>query len=255
MFQRMLASALFAGGVVGLLAALLHFAFVQDLILLGEKYETGELTHFAAPAEDGHDHAPAPTPGTDAGAAPDDGHDDDGHADDGHSHGTGSDLTRNGLTVLFTVLVYVSYAMLLAAGFGLAESMGRRIDLKAGVLWGISGFAAFQLAPAMGLAPELPGSIAADLGDRQVWWWGTALATATALGLLGYGRSLLTAGLAVVLLAAPHVIGAPLPEGYWGQAPTEVGTLYSARTLGTGLAVWAALGGALAWFWTRGKAA
>ena len=252
----MLASALFAGGAVGLLAALLHFAFVQDLILLGEQYETGELTHFAvpAPADGDHAHGAAAPMAEAAGHDMAGGHD---HAD-GHSHGAaggGDSLTRNALTVLFTVLVYTSYAMLLAAGFGLAESMGRVIDLKAGVLWGIAGFAAFQLTPAMGLAPELPGSIAAELGARQIWWWGTALATATGLALIGYGRSVPALAVALALLAAPHMIGAPLPEGYWGQAPAEVGSLYAARALGTGLAVWAALGGVLAWFWTGRKIA
>ncbi|MEI2612914.1 MAG: CbtA family protein [Candidatus Promineifilaceae bacterium] len=43
---------------------------------------------------------------------------------------------------------------------------------------------AFQLAPAFGLPPELPGMAAADLGARQVWWCGTALATG--VGIFGH---------------------------------------------------------------------
>ncbi|MGB7271275.1 MAG: CbtA family protein, partial [Albidovulum sp.] len=69
MIQRMVTSALFAGCAAGLFAALLHFAFVQEYILLGEKYETGALVHFGgasdAPAPEGHDHS------------------DDGHSEDG----------------------------------------------------------------------------------------------------------------------------------------------------------------------------
>jgi cobalt transporter subunit CbtA len=98
------------------------------------------------------------------------------------------------------------------------------------IVWGIAGFAAFQLAPAMGLAPELPGTLAADLGARQVWWWGTVASTAIGLGLLGYGRGLVTTAIAVVLLVAPHVIGAPELEGFSGVAPPEVAAAFGSAS-------------------------
>jgi cobalt transporter subunit CbtA len=126
------------------------------------------------------------------------------------------------------------------------------ITAREGLLWGIAGFAAFQLAPAMGLAPELPGTLAADLGERQLWWWGTAASTAIGLGLLGYGRSLVTAAIAVILLAAPHVIGAPELEGFSGVAPPEVSAAFAARVLGVGLAVWALMGWVAGFVWARG---
>ena len=195
MFQRMLTGALFAGAAAGLIAALLHFAFVQQVILLGEQYESGELVHFqnAMPAPDGHAH--------DHG---DDHAHDEGHADGAaQAHGAaGSDLQRNALTVAFTVLIYVSYAVMLFAGFGLAESTGRRIDAQTGLLWGLTGFAAFQLAPAMGLPPELPGTVAADLAERQVWWWMTVGLTAGGISLLAYGRKVWMFVLAGAALAA-----------------------------------------------------
>jgi cobalt transporter subunit CbtA len=241
MFQRMLTSALFAGAAAGLIAALLHFAFVQQLILLSEQYESGALTHFStasadpAAADDGHAHAA-------------------GTEEAGHSHehsATASDLQRNGLTVLFMGLVYIAYGMLMTAGFGFAESVGLRIGPTQGLLWGIAGFASFQLAPALGLAPELPGTIAAELGARQVWWWGTVGATATALALLAYGRSVWMFVAAGVLLAAPHVIGAPQPDGFYGLAPPEVAALFSARVLGVAVVVWACLGWIAGHFWSR----
>jgi cobalt transporter subunit CbtA len=238
MIQRMLASALIAGFAAGLLAALLHFAFVQEYILLGEQYEAGEVVHFKAAAD--HAHAAEPTP---------EAHD---HGD--HDHGTGgmvSDLQRNGLTVLFAGLIYVAYGLILVAGFGVAESFGLTITPREGLMWGIAGFVSFQLAPAIGLAPELPGTIAADLTERQIWWWGTVLATGTGLGLLAYGKSYVTMGLALLLLAAPHVIGAPLPDGYWGVAPPEVGAIFSARVLATALVVWAVLGWLAARLWAE----
>lgn len=244
MFQRMLASALFAGAAAGLIAALLHFAFVQPLILLGEQYETGAITHFTSGSS---------TPAAEAGHSHDAGTEEAAHS---HDHAAApSDLQRNGLTVLFMGLVYIAYGMLLTAGFGLSDNLGQRIGPTQGMLWGLAGFAAFQLAPAMGLAPELPGTIAAELGARQVWWWGTVAATATGIGLLAYGRQLWMFVLAGVLLAVPHVIGAPQPEAFFGAAPPEVAAAFTARVLGTGLAVWACLGWLAGHFWSRPSAA
>lgn len=245
MFQKMMTGALIAGGAAGLLAVLLHFAFVQTYILLGERYESGEVVHFQnathAAADTAHAHA-------DPAVAP-----------TAHEHqpaATGdSALSRDALTVAFTVLIYVAYAMLLTTGFAIAGQFGLRIGAAEGALWGLAGFTAFQLAPAMGLAPELPGTIAADLGARQVWWWSTVVATGAALALLAYGRTLFFAVLGVALLAAPHWIGAPDLGEYFGYAPPEIGAAFSARVLGVGLAVWVALGWLAGRLWTRGAGA
>jgi cobalt transporter subunit CbtA len=245
MIQKMLTSALYAGVVAGLLAALLHFAFVQKYILLGETYETGAATHFAGTTP--HAHATA-----------DHSHDAADHDHSTHSHGEApATFTRNAWTAVFSTLVYVAYALILVAGFGLARIFGQTITAREGLLWGIAGFAAFQLAPAMGLPPELPGTPAADLAARQVWWWGTVAATGGALALLAYGRTALAALCAVLLIAAPHVIGAPLPDGFSGVAPPEVAGTFAARVLGVGLAVWAMLGWVAGFVWARdaGKAA
>lgn len=256
MIQRMLASALIAGVAVGLLAALLHFAFVQQVLLLGEEYETGDMVHYGGagskPAEAAHGHDAVETPAVEAPAAeaPVDGHNHQHPAPAGGEEG-GSDLTRNGLTVLFTTLIYTAYALILVAGFQIAETLGHRIGAMQGLLWGLGGYLAFQLAPAMGLAPELPGTIAAELGQRQVWWWMTVACTAGGLALLAYGRHWALFGLGGALLALPHVIGAPLPEGFWGVAPTELGALFSARVLGVGFVVWAMLGWVAGAVWAR----
>ncbi len=235
MIQKMLTSALFAGVVAGLLAALLHFAFVQKYILLGETYETGAIVHFAGAAPHTDDHA------TEAA-----------HDHSTHDHGEAPPaFTRNAWTVVFSGLIYVAYALILVAGFGLARIFGHTISAREGLLWGIAGFAAFQLAPAMGLPPELPGTPAADLAARQVWWWGTVAATAGALALLAYGRNPLAALAAVLLIAAPHVIGAPELDGFSGVAPPEVAGAFAARVLGVGLAVWATLGWVAGFVWAK----
>lgn len=244
MFQKMLASAVGAGAAAWLLAAMLHFAFVQPYILLGERYESGEIVHYGGLVVDA-----APDAAGDAVATHD-------HAEGAaaHDHGSAaesSDLTRNFWTVVFFGLVYVGYALVLVAGFGLASVYGLKITAREGMLWGISGFVAFQLAPAMGLAPELPGTIAADLTDRQIWWWGTAMATGAGLAALAYGRGFAAGLVGAVLLAAPHAIGAPEIDGFYGYAPPEVAAAFSARVLGVALVVWAVLGLVAGHIWSR----
>ncbi len=236
MIQKMFASALIAGCAAWLLAAVLHFAFVQKYILLGETYESGTAVHFGAAPAVADDHAH-----------------EDGTLSHDHAHDEGqvSTFTRNGWTVLFTGLIYVAYAMILVAGFGLARTYGIAIGAQQGLLWGIAGFVAFQLAPALGTPPELPGTPAPDLGDRQIWWWFTVAATGAGLALLAYGHKPMLAVLALALLAAPHVIGAPMLEGYGGVAPPEVSAFFAARVLGVGLAVWALMGWVAGWVWER----
>lgn len=246
----MLTSALVAGGAAWLIAALLHFAFVQKYILLAEDYESGAAVHFAgvasadgaggATGDSGQDQNMAETP-ADADAAI-------AGQDQGAEVST---FRRNLWTAVFFGLVYVAYALLLAAGFGLAQVYGRTVTAREGLLWGLGGFFALVLAPAMGLAPGLPGTLAAEIGARQTWWVATALSTAAALGLLGYGRGPLAILAAVILLAAPHVIGAPQLDGFNGTSPPEVAAAFTTRVIGVAFFTWAVMGWVAGFVWAR----
>ena len=221
MFTRIAVSALFAGFAAGLVAALLQLVFVQPVLLHAELYESGALNHFG----DGGEGAAAAIPGI--------------------------DLARDGLSVLFTTLTYTGFAFLLVAAMALAEDRGVRIAVRQGLVWGVAGFLAVQLAPALGAPPELPGSAAAEIGPRQIWWFGTVGATAAGLALIAFGRGWALRGVAALLLLAPHVIGAPHPDEFIGPAPPELASLFAARALGTGLAAWSLLGLLAAYFWQR----
>jgi cobalt transporter subunit CbtA len=253
MFKRLLTSALFAGFAAGLLAAVLQYALVERLILLAEDYETGALVHFqgtgdhaAAPAQD-HDHAAPEAGAAAAGEASEPAAHDHGAAAEGEPSG----LARHGLTVLFAVLTYTGFALLLVAGYAFAEERGIRLTVRDGLLWGLAGFAAVQLAPALGLEPELPGTPAADLTARQLWWFGTLVATAGGLALLAYGRGIVLRIAGLVLLAAPHLIGAPDLGYFAGSVPPELASSFAARSLAVGLVAWVTLGGLLAWLWSN----
>lgn len=224
MFTRILTSAVFAGAAAGLIAAVLQLVFVQPVLLHAELYESGALVHFGA------DAAKVPSAHPDLG---------------------GFEPLRNGLSILFTMLTYTGFALVMIAVMSLAERQGHVVTGRNGLIWGLAGFLAFHLAPGLTLAPEVPGVAAADLTARQVWWSATVAAAAIALWLIAFGRNWIAWGAAIVLLLAPHLIGAPEPDIFTGPAPTEIGALFAARAFGAGLAGWVLLGCFAGYFWQR----
>ncbi|HUF86006.1 MAG TPA: CbtA family protein, partial [Thermohalobaculum sp.] len=54
-----------------------------------------------------------------------------------------------------------------------------------------------------------------------------------------------------VLIAAPHLIGAPHPEAFEGVVPPELSALFAARVLAVGALAWAALGALAGHLWSR----
>jgi len=226
MTRNLLTSALFAGVAAGLIAALLQFTYVIPALLEGELYESGARVHFVAQG----------MPQSERG-----------------SPGLGGDLARHAMTVGFNLIAYVGFALILLACMALAERRGTPITARAGLIWGLAGFIAIQLAPAFGLPPELPGTPAADLAARQAWWLGAVVATAAGLGLIAFARGWLPL-LGVALIAAPQIVGAPHPGDYSGTAPPELAAQFVTLSLGAAAVSWAALGYLGAWFWTRANA-
>ena len=256
MFQRIFATALGAGVAVGLLVAIVqHFSLVP-LILEAEKYEDGTLkvehkhTQLAPRPDDIGAAVVAALPAVIGQAQAHDEHptvNAAGFADDSP--------WRTVFTFLATTLTAVGFALLLAGAFAVS---GRAVTAGEGLLWGLGGFAAFALAPAFGLPPELPGSVAAELTARQAWWIGTMAATLAGLGLLVFVRRAWVIPVAVVLFAAPHLIGAPHPHEGAGLVPPELAATFAARSLGVNALMWALLGlatGALYARFNRAKAA
>lgn len=149
-------------------------------------------------------------------------------------------------------LIYTTGANMLAGiGFGLvllsiAEALGGIRGWRRGLLLGIAGFVTVSLAPGLGLPPELPGMPAAELGPRQVWWMATVVSTGLALGLLVYTRSAGLAALAIVLLIAPHLVGAPLPVSHETAVPHELHARFVNAVYATNLVFWAVLGASAA---------
>lgn len=148
-------------------------------------------------------------------------------------------LPRLAFTALANLVLATGFALLLLAGFALR---GRPVGWREGLLWGLAGFAAFALAPSLGLPPELPGAAAAPLGARQAWWIATAVATAAGLALLAFRRTPASALAAVALLAAPHLVGAPLPAEAHHAIPESLARSFAAAATVTSFLFWALLG-------------
>ncbi len=220
MLRRILLAALIAGAAGGLFAAALQEWRVIPLILAAEAFEGSEHSDHAAA---GHVH--------EAGAAAHE-HDADGwQPEDG--------LERKAYTAAANVVTGIGFALLLTAAFALS---GRPVDGRSGLFWGLAGFAAFTAAPALGLPPELPGMVAADLQARQMWWVATAAGTGVGLALIVFGRSLWLKILAVALIVVPHAIGAPRPIAHGGAVPPELAAEFVIASLATAAAFWLVLG-------------
>jgi cobalt transporter subunit CbtA len=102
----------------------------------------------------------------------------------------------------------------------------------------------------MGLSPELPGASAAELAQRQLWWLFTVAGTLAGIALLAWGNPA-TKIVGLVMIATPHLIGAPHPHEFSGVVPPELSALFAARVLAIGALGWAALGALAGYFWSR----
>jgi cobalt transporter subunit CbtA len=169
-----------------------------------------------------------------------------------HEHGEGwapqDGIERTAFTFAANVLTGIGFALLLIA---VSELAGGMVDWRQGVFWGLAAFAAFTLAPGLGLPPELPAMPAAELGPRQIWWVATALCTAGGIALLVYGRSVPAAIAAAALLVAPHIVGAPQPASHESPIPENLHHSFVVAVVLTTMVFWMLLGGLTGYFRRR----
>lgn len=227
MLTRVLSVGLLAGILAGLLIAALQQVTTTPLILLAETYEKQDEPASAAP----------PAPGAPKG------HD---HAQHDHGWKPADGVPRFFYTSITTIATAMGISFLLLAGMIFA---GDAIDERRSLAWAIAGFVASGLAPAAGLAPELPGSAAGHLVGRQIWWIATAAATALALWAFLRMESPVARLGAFVLLLAPHVIGAPHPHGFESKVPAEIAAQFAALSLVVQGLLWAFAGIAVGLLW------
>jgi cobalt transporter subunit CbtA len=224
MLRRILLVAVIAGAVAGLVATAVQGVRSWPLIAAAERFEEAAAHQHGDGAAHEHEHEWQPAEGA----------------------------QRMAFSALFNILAGFGFALLLNGALVLRQAVlrGAAPDMATGALWGLAGFACFALAPSFGLPPELPGMEAADLVARQVWWAATALATAAGLALLAFARPLPLKALAVVVLIAPHLIGAPRTHET-GNVPGELAAQFVAASLLAAAVFWIVLGAVSGWLHRR----
>ncbi|ESY57660.1 MULTISPECIES: CbtA family protein [unclassified Mesorhizobium] len=243
LFRNVVFIAAIAGLVAGVALACMQAYATVPLILKAEVYEKAggghEHEHAAAPAANAADTnamstaapaenavssaapAEAAAPAEDEGWAPADG------------------FERFAFSVLANIVTGIGFALVLVAVSEFAGGIG---NWRQGVFWGLAGFAVFTLAPGLGLPPELPAMPAADLMQRQIWWVATVVATAIGLALIAFRTSAPLTVLAVVLIVAPHIVGAPQPDSFETPIPEGLHHQFVVAVTVTNLVFWLVLG-------------
>jgi cobalt transporter subunit CbtA len=214
-FQRLFVAAALAGSLAGVLVAAVHHFATVPLILQVEAFEGSAAGSGHGDAHAASDHA------RDSAWQPRDG------------------VERIAATTLTDIATGVGFALLLLA---LSELCGQKLNLRRGLYWGLAGFVAVTLAPALGLPPELPGTESAALLDRQIWWVITAVLTATGLGLVFIVRKPLPVLLGAALIALPHLYGAPQPAVHGSLAAEALAREFAVAAILASLLFWIALG-------------
>ncbi len=278
MTPRVLSAALVAGFWAALVASLLQAVWTTPLILQAERLEhragvpwapgAERLEHRAAvlraPGAERFEHRAAasslgsgaivlaPMTGASAPARIVLAHD-GAHAPSPEAHAHGDWAPQEGLervafTGLATLVSGVGYALVLLA---LLLAAGAAPTRETCLRWALAGFIAVNLAPAVGLPPELPGmGGGGSLALRQAWWALTVAATGLGLHLLAHRRAPWMAAAGIAAIALPHLVGAPHGAAA-SEVPAGLAAQFATRSLAVGLVFWATLGLALSWAWAR----
>jgi cobalt transporter subunit CbtA len=226
MLKKILTVAIFAGVLSGLGISVVQEFTTTPIILHAEEYEN-------AKAPGGNEFAqfiPANFVLVHSGES---------HPEGEEAWGPEDGLERSLYTALANIITGVGFALILVACYAM---YGKPVNGRQGVIWGIAAFTAFMLAPSLGLPPEVPGSMAADLVSRQSWWIPTAVGTAIGLWLMVFKDSWPLRLLGLFILIVPHAIGAPHPGDVGGNVPPEIAGHFVAASLVTAAIFWAMLG-------------
>ena len=198
MFKNIIVSAMIVGVIAGALLGAMQNFTTTPIIIAAEFYEvTADPT-----TTDGHGHS---------------------HGDEAaETWGPEDGFERTAYTILASILTAVGFAMLVIA----AMAFTQKTSFLSGLLFGLAGYLSFYVAPSMGLLPEIPGTVAANLEGRQGWWLMTVILTAAGLACLAFMPKFFKLfGLAIIVI--PHILGAPLPEhhGFANTHPEAVAAL------------------------------
>ena len=187
-FSRIVYCSILIGLATAVLLTSLQIVGLNPIIFEAEGYEAGAAEGIAS-------------------------HGDHGHSDHDHGHAEAwapaDGLERTAYSLLANILASTGFAAIMLAlmnQFWLPRK--RNISWRQGCLWGLAGFAAVFLAPAIGVLPEIPGTVSAPLEHRQLWWALSALSVAIGLGIFAFSVPRIKA-VGLLFLVVPYIVGAP----------------------------------------------
>jgi cobalt transporter subunit CbtA len=219
-FRRLVLVALCAGLLSGIFATAAHQISTVPVILKAEMYEKAAERQPASMQAHEHNARWEPENGAE----------------------------RTAYTLIADVLTGIGFALLLAAGLTLR---GGEVTWREGLFWGLAGFAAFTIAPGLGLPPQVPGSNTAPLFERQIWWLVTAVSTGCALALFSFTRRAPWAILAAILIVLPHLYGAPQAMDHSAGAPESLARQFVVAVTIVSFLFWLILGASTGYFFRR----
>ncbi len=220
-FRELVIAALWTGLLAGLLLTAIQQIQVIPTLLQAEVYEEKAAAPLDANTESSHEH---------------------------HDWQPENGWERTFYTAVANISLGVGFALVIGSVMCLR---GRPGNWRMGLLWGLAGYLTFFVAPSLGLPPEVPGTEAAKLADRQTWWLITVLDTGFGLSLLAFAKTKTNKFFGAVLLVAPHLIGAPQPEVPGSAAPAELTQSFIAATVFANAVFWLAIGGLLGQFYKK----
>jgi cobalt transporter subunit CbtA len=251
MISKAVTTVLLSGFVAGILVTGAQMLKVTPLILQAEKYEVGTevVPHTHQQSGITHEHELNGV-ALDVHASMKDVHAAEAvsvdHSDESWVPEDGAERTF--YTGISNIVTGIAFSLMLVAVYLLR---GKPVNMNSGLLWGAAGFLIFSGSPALGLPPELPGMTVAALDARQTWWIGTVIATAIGIGLFSETKTILPKIAAVLLLAAPHLIGAPHPLLFESNVPTELSAQFAIASLFTSAFFWMVLGASTGYFYQK----
>jgi len=220
-FRELVIAALWTGLLAGLLLTAVQQIRVIPTLLKAEVYEENAHAAIISTTEHVHEY---------------------------HEWQPDNGWERTFFTAVANISLGLGFALLMGSIMCLR---GRPDNWRMGLLWGLAGYLTFFVAPSLGLPPEVPGTEAAKLADRQSWWLITVFDTGFGLSLLAFAKTKTNKFFGAVLLAAPHLISAPQPEVHSSVAPAELAQSFITATVFANAVFWLAIGGLMGQFYKK----
>jgi cobalt transporter subunit CbtA len=216
MLRKLLLPGIIAGIIAGALLSLVQHLNVVPLILEAETYEVQSIQH----NHNDENHSHIDEQSQQAEWAPENGRE------------------RTLFTIITNIILGIGFSLLVISLMTATNHSG----WQSGLLWGLAGFTVFYLAPGLGLPPELPGTVAASLEHRQLWWLATVISTAIGLGLLFLNPALTFRIVGVLFLIAPHFFTNSVHIEASNPVPDELIRSFIIATSFANLLFWSLIG-------------